>query len=133
MAGKCRFDWVKPGSTLLLMLAPCFASAQGHCDVSDHQLSMTSVPSNSGKEVVRSLADPNNGYLWLLMRNSCHPEGPGRLVLSSALGSASAKSRKEAISQVLPMIRGGDLVWVEDHSAVVDADFEATAMSSLPR
>jgi hypothetical protein len=33
-------------------------------------------------------------------------------------------------SQVLPMIRGGDPVWVEDHSAVVDANFETTAMSS---
>jgi hypothetical protein len=130
MAGKSGFDWVKPGSMLFLMLASCGAPAQGHCDVSARQRSETAVPTTSGEEVVRSLADPSNGDLWLLLRNSCHPEAPGRLILNSASGSTGVKLRKEVKSQVLPMIRGGDPVWVEDHSAVVDANFETTAMSS---
>jgi hypothetical protein len=73
---------------------------------------------------VRELDDPNSGARWLLYasRNG----GPGRLVLvtnSQPRGNATA-------APILPppIIRAGDRIVLEEHTAVVDARLEAVAL-----
>lgn len=73
---------------------------------------------------VRELDDPNSGARWLLYasRNG----GPGRLVLvtnSQPRGNATA-------APILPppIIRAGDRIVLEEHTAVVDARLEAIAL-----
>jgi hypothetical protein len=85
----------------------------------------------SGAEIFRELDDPNGGVRWLLSRDLSHPGGPG--VLAPASGSPSQTQRSktggrpaEAVSA--PIIRTGDRLVLEEHSAVVEARLEAVAL-----
>jgi hypothetical protein len=85
-------------------------------------------------EIVREIDDPHTGDRWLLMRNEQAPGGPGRLVLVAAHRSASggatlrvAGETGEAVFQ--PVIRAGDRLIVEEHTARVDAVLEARALN----
>jgi len=81
-------------------------------------------------EILREIDDPHNGDCWLLERDPAHPGGPGRLVLASA-GQRVLPGRLQpaaALDQALPVIRSGDRVVVEEHSAQADARLEAVAM-----
>ena len=85
-------------------------------------------------EVVREIDDPNNGDRWLLLRNDQFPGGPGRLVLIAAHRNASGGSALQAAgqageAQILPVIRAGDRLIVEEHTAHVDSVLEARAMN----
>ncbi len=83
-------------------------------------------------EVLREIDDPHSGDCWLLFRDPSHPGGPGRLVLapqqaSSWRGSAEGHPRS---MQRMPVIRAGDALIVEEHTAVVDARLAAVAVSA---
>jgi hypothetical protein len=83
--------------------------------------------------VLREIDDPCTGDRWLLARDPTHPDGPGRLVLdaSSAEGaghSASGNARGLTHPPLRFMIHAGDTLVIEEHSAVVDARLEATAL-----
>jgi hypothetical protein len=82
-------------------------------------------------QIYREIDDPNTGDRWLLLRNQEYPGGPGRLVRVAAAGRA-AGSGAEALggqsAAALPVIRSGDRVIVEEHTAVVDAVLEARAL-----
>jgi hypothetical protein len=83
-------------------------------------------------EIVREIDDPNIlGDRWLLVRNDVYPGGPGRLVLVAAhrkaLRPRAASETEEA--RLLPVIRAGDRLVVEEHTRVVDALLEARALS----
>jgi hypothetical protein len=84
-------------------------------------------------QLYREIDDPHSGDRWLLMRNDEFPGGPGRLVLAAAhrnsVDSAPGRAATETQeAQVLPVIRTGDRLIVEEHTAVVDAVLEARAM-----
>jgi hypothetical protein len=84
--------------------------------------------------VVREIDDPHTGDRWLLMRNELVPGGPGRLVLVAAHRNASAGAALRAAEQAreaqnLPVIRTGDRLIVEEHTARVDAVLEARALN----
>jgi hypothetical protein len=105
-------------------------------------------------EVVREIDDPHTGDQWLLMRNDLNPGGPGRMVLMS-LNPASAKisskspspsrshsagtltgtltvasvARGQASQAFHPVIRSGDLLIVEEHTAILDTSLEAVALA----
>lgn len=88
--------------------------------------------------IVREIDDPNTGDRWLLMRNDQHPGGPGHLVLAAGGRSRPATSASPAAGQgpevrVLPVIRTGDRLIVEEHTAVVDAVLEAQALNPAVR
>lgn len=95
------------------------------------------VASNSGPiEVLRVIEDPANGVRWFLLRDATHPGGPGRLVReidlaeSKPAGPADASPSKPAIvTRQQPVIRGGDKLIVEEHTAIADAVFEAIAVT----
>lgn len=85
-------------------------------------------------EVVREIDDPHTGDRWLLVRNDQVPGGPGRLVLVAAHrnlpGGRILRLADEAReAEVLPVIRAGDRLIVEEHTARVDAVLEARALN----
>jgi len=85
-------------------------------------------------EVAREIDDPHTGDRWLLMRNDQVPGGPGRLVLVAAHRNAAGGAAPRAAgptgdAQILPVIRAGDRLILEEHTARVDAVLEARAMN----
>lgn len=85
-------------------------------------------------EVIREIDDPHTGDRWLLMSNDQLPGGPGRLVLlrghrkdSAGASGRAAAGRVEA--PLPPVIRSGDPLIVEEHTARVDAVLQARALS----
>jgi hypothetical protein len=88
-------------------------------------------------DVVREIDDPHTGDRWMLVRDPVHPGGPGRLVLVPDMNGirhdkiAVAPPTPEPGSSSTPgrlVIRAGDKLIVEEHSAVVDARLEGTAL-----
>jgi hypothetical protein len=61
---------------------------------------------------------------WLLIKNQQDPSGPGRLLPVQAL------SRISAADSVRCVIKAGDRVIAEEHTAGFDARFEAIALES---
>jgi hypothetical protein len=93
------------------------------------QLSMH--PSARG-ELVREIDDPHTGDRWLLMRNDANPGGPGRFTLVTAGRTpASGEAANPAPPpRPQPVIRSGDRLVVEEHTAIVDAELQARALNS---
>jgi hypothetical protein len=83
-------------------------------------------------QLVREIDDPHTGDRWLLTRNEEFPGGPGRLVRVAAArraeGGAVGPGGALGQAAALPVIRSGDRVIVEEHTAVVDAVLEARAL-----
>ena len=88
--------------------------------------------SNTGSEVLREIDDPATGGLWLLERDRDRPAGPGRLILIRrgaplTVGKAGNVNPDVPIAAP-PVVHAGDLLLVEEHTPVVDAQLEAVAM-----
>jgi hypothetical protein len=79
-----------------------------------------------GEQLYREIDDPHTGDRWFLVRNHAFPGGPGRLLLVAAARNAAGQIVRQ--TAVLPVIRLGDRVTVEEHTAVVDAVLEARAL-----
>ena len=95
--------------------------------------------------VVREIDDQATGLRWVVLRDQAHPGGPGRLFVApgpvarhrmalgtkSLLASGAAPAQNSTqISALRPVIRQGEHLIIEEHSAVVDARLEAVALSS---
>jgi len=85
-----------------------------------------SAQARQGAEVLREIDDPANGGRWLLERDEEHPGGPGLLVLVEQGGPTRTAIRRKA-AEAVPVIRAGDRVLVEAHTAVMDAELEGVA------
>lgn len=79
--------------------------------------------------VLKEIDDPGSGVRWLLVEDPAHPGGPGRMVAVRQSG-ASAEPRAPAAAKTRPVLRSGDAVQVEEHSAVVDASLQGVALSA---
>jgi hypothetical protein len=81
------------------------------------------------REAVAEIDDPSSGARWLLVRDAGHPGGPGRLIRAepSMAGERSNGSQPPSIT-VLPVIRTGDRVRLEEHTPVVDAVLDSVAL-----
>jgi hypothetical protein len=100
---------------VVMVSTVCAASAQQHS--ARLQLQPSLLPDTTA---VREIHDPHSGMLWLLVKDKAHPGGPGRLI---------PVSRATELRIVpVPLIRAGDRIQVEEHTAVVDAVLEATAL-----
>jgi hypothetical protein len=91
-------------------------------------------PSAAG-EIVREIDDPHTGDRWLLMRNDANPGGPGRFTLvtagrTPASGGFAQPANPATPVRLQPVIRLGDRLIVEEHTAVVDARLQARALNS---
>jgi len=89
----------------------------------------TARPQLGAGAVIRQIEDPNSGLRWLLFADPAHPGGPGRLIAqgTAAIKQGAARSTAEAPA---PVIRPGDPVQVEEHSAVVDTTLQAVALGA---
>jgi hypothetical protein len=95
---------------------------------------LASIHGQAQGEIVREIDDPHTGERWLLMRNMEFPGGPGRFVLATADRKVARGASGRLIdqldeAQVIPVIRTGDWLIVEEHTAVVDAILEARALN----
>jgi hypothetical protein len=78
--------------------------------------------------------DPNTGTRWLLVRDSIHSGGPGRLEPVSPTRDPGALGKKAnavgiASTTSPSIVRAGDKVVVEEHSATTDAYLEGVALA----
>jgi len=107
--------------------------------------------------VVRSVDDPHTGVRWLLVTDNRHPGGPGRMVPASeesevadsqssiadlpenskaafVVGTSSTQTSTKALASAKPpvpsVIRIGDRLIVEEHTAIADVRLEAVALGS---
>jgi hypothetical protein len=124
-------------------MACCTAAGQGPAVRDERLLVVSGSPQGSGVspgEVMRTIQDPNTGMRWLLVRSERHPGRPGRLLLANARSNpprpADGGGARESIfiqpdqSAELPVIRAGDLVRVEEHTAIADVRLEAVALEA---
>jgi hypothetical protein len=87
--------------------------------------------------VLREIDDPATGCRWILLGNTAHPEGPGRVLLvggsmavrqAGPLRSVHPTEMPVRDEPLQPVIHAGDIVVVEEHTAVVDARLAAVAL-----
>jgi len=111
-----------------LGLAPAFSQAKHLVIFSSPALNSSSqLPAG---EILREIDDPSNGNHWLLVRNADHPAGPGLLLLVSAGRILPVQAGPRlSVEPILPVIRTGDRVVVEENTPLVEARLEAVAMS----
>ena len=122
------------------MAASSLVGAQVSDSLSGRQ-GMVSSSEPTATQVVREIDDPHTGNRWLLLRDGAHPGGPGRLVLVPKLvprtetkqAETAADRQKSALAEVTPgefhpIIRAGDKLIVEEHTAVIDTYLEAVAL-----
>jgi hypothetical protein len=94
-----------------------------------------SIPGDDLNRVVREIDDPHNGARWLLMRNPDHPGGPGVLMMVSQVQPVNRQRLSggpisgPVAETILPVIRAGDRVVVEENSPVVEASLEGVSLS----
>jgi hypothetical protein len=77
--------------------------------------------------------DPTTGTRWRLVTDLSRPGGPGRLELVSPARDPRAAGKKAGVAEVAPtrpasIVRVGDKVVVEEHSATTDAYLEGIAL-----
>jgi hypothetical protein len=78
---------------------------------------------------IREIDDPHSGMRWVLVKDSEHPGGPGRLVQVNAEGPAGFALNVPGPKVAAPVIRAGDRIVVEEHTDVADAVLEAVALA----
>jgi len=122
---------------LAMAMAAC-AQAPQTAAHGDEQILITSSEPDAARnsapeEIVREIDDPHTGDRWLLMRSHGSSGGPGRMVLAGShrdvAGGATGGTATQADDvRLIPVIRSGDRLIVEEHTAVVDAVLEARAL-----
>lgn len=119
-----------PGLDELVFIALICMTLHGQAPRSKHSSELRSVESIEPSGVSREIDDPSSGDCWLLVRSEDHPGGPGHLLLvregPSELPAIMAHNLPAG--KLIPLIRAGDTLIVEEHSAVVDARFEGIAL-----
>ena len=125
----------------LAIFVASFASALDAEATGGEHLTAEALPSKNVQvenqvKAVREILDPHTGDRWMLVRDPVHPGGPGRLVLATdltAIRRNAVAARMPALGSSSPFeqpaIRAGDRVIVEEHTAIVDAQLEGTALS----
>ena len=90
-----------------------------------------------GGDVIREIEDPATGNRWQFRRNPGHHGGPGILVLlgSAGRGGIGQVNAEAAIAPSVapPVIRAGDELEIEEHTAVVDVRLSAVALEPAER
>lgn len=74
------------------------------------------------------LVDPATGTRWVLLRDTAHPDAPGRWVLAhdGKMGAASSPAQPA-------VIRAGDKIVLIEHSSIADARLAAFALTSAAK
>jgi hypothetical protein len=120
-------------AAMLALAAPSAFGQAAASSVARHLVMLSSpAPRSSSQvpagEILREIDDPSNGDHWLLVHNADHPAGPGLLLLVSGI-RIQARQAGPVEEPVVPVIRAGDRVIVEENTPLVEARLEAVAMS----
>jgi hypothetical protein len=99
-----------------------------HAQILSSSSGLVASESRAQGTILREIDDPHTGARWLLMRSEQHPGGPGRLVLAGSERNGTFQQVAEEEAQLAPVIRPGDRLVVEEHTALVDAALEARAL-----
>jgi hypothetical protein len=128
-----------PGVICLLMSATLLSLAQTNRESGQPSAAFVTVSGSprAAEEIVREIHDPATGDRWLLKRDDQHPDRPGRMVLVAPekLSPAPARaflgevSEKRGSGSPVAMIHAGDYLIVEEHTSLLDAVFEAVALT----
>jgi hypothetical protein len=127
-----------PGVICLLTTAAVLSFAQTIRESGQPSAFVTvSGSPRAAEEIVREIHDPATGDRWLLKRDDQHPDRPGRMVLVAPekLSPAPARaflgevSEKRGSGSPVAMIHAGDYLIVEEHTSLLDAVFEAVALT----
>ena len=78
---------------------------------------------------MREIRDPGSGALWLVVRDEENTAGPGRAILAGEARGAQDEFASK-IKAPVPVIRPGDRLVVEEHTATVEAYLEGQALNA---
>jgi hypothetical protein len=126
---------------LMLLAAPALVAG---AQTSALEFRIAGTPAQSATQlpapIYREIDDPSTGDRWLLVPG--HAGGPGTLILAghcerarcgeANMGTRSAPAADPAADLPVihaPVIRAGEAVIVEEHTAVVDVRLEAVALN----
>lgn len=84
------------------------------------------VRGNAAGAPIREIDDPSSGARWMLYR--ADGGGPGRLVLVTVPTSEHGRAESARPIVPRPVIHAGDRIVLVEHTPVVDASLEATAL-----
>lgn len=119
--------WAKPKMAALVLLAAMLvagAQTQGNAPAP-----ADTAPASGGP--VREIHDPQTGQRWVLLKDAEHPRWPARLV--PVEGPRDAEGVMAAAVLPKPVIRGGDAIVVEENTPVLEAKYDAVALSAAER
>ena len=103
--------------------------AGGEADAGDQSLpgELAPTPALASSAIVREIDDPHTGERWLLMSDSTHPGGPGRMVPVVEMRSRTLLNEPLG-APLRPVIHAGDRLIVEENTPMAEARLEATAL-----
>jgi hypothetical protein len=121
--------------TLLALLAGGLrAHAESHeIPARDVRVDVSFGGTADSRQLLREIDDPNTGTRWLLVRDKTNPGGPGRLEPATARRDPDTVERQvqgpsAARTRPVSIIRAGDKLVVEEHSATSDGYLEGVAL-----
>ncbi len=113
----------------LILLALALAASELNGQAAQTDAAKMRIAGSLGPDgISREIDDPSSGAHWLLVRNNDHPGGPGSLLLDKRLDAGSRSPQIPSFSSLVPVIRAGDVVILEEHTPAVDIRLEAIAL-----
>lgn len=129
--------WISTGLAVAVWTAAALAGTGWAGFASAQAVPASGHVQGQAQQARSEIDDAQTGSRWLLLPDSIHPGGPGRMVLAGSRETAGLLSVKGGnpaadASAIRPparaVIRGGDQLIVEENSKVVEARFEAVAL-----
>ena len=113
-----------------MVFTPSVTHGQSQPQTGPAELQTAAVGDSSS--VLREIDDPASGARWLLVRDQNDPGAPGRLLLLSAsqtLRLSHSQASSLPLVALLPVVvRAGDSLILEEHTARADVRLEAVAL-----
>lgn len=116
-----RARWARPAGLLSLLLAVGSAPRAW----------VQSGTPSAQRQLAGEIRDPQTGQRWLMLRDPAHPRWPARLVPAEAADAPTGAVALHALPQ--PVIHGGDAILIEETTPVLEAHYDAVALSAAER
>jgi hypothetical protein len=110
---------------LLVSAYVCTGTAQSLVSTGANAAHGAQAIASVSERIVREIRDPHTGTRWLVLKSTQNSGGPGRAV---TVADPAWKAVQRAAPEIV--IRPGDKVVVEEHTAAVDGRFEAMALAA---
>ena len=133
---SCRARLPIVSTLLLLAFVASWGQERDQCDADFYASAASRQFDKTGDwRVIRSFEDASSHQSWMVVRDKKQPAAPARLwgpTMLRGAGCASAEESREALLQTASrlIIHAGDSLIVDEHTAIVDARLEATALNA---